>query len=370
MNKTWHMNRNGGDSLGRVPLSRFDLYLALILVATLVAGCVDAARRANVRTNRSPTAGTRQRVELTPRDVGLPELDDLVESGDFRIVRQPQDITATQYQLEWPWMAELFEDVGSAGRSDEALLARLDSLGSDGNSRYGALNFRAQLQRRAGQCDDAKRTLDICLKEDPDQHLHHFQAALIAMCHLERSENPIMKWRYSSLLQAAYERAFSSDSSVSAYRLYLCYALQLTPKGFGGDPDRALRLAEEGLRMGDDGFLVVRAELRLLRGRSSEALVDLDIACRKGLFRSEAFLRGTTAALANNDMARARRYAGFLIGVNPRFADNWIAAGKVCWAEGRRQAARLCFRQALSLAPDSAPALRAMESLQKEDEGK
>ncbi len=363
------MNQHTDERLGTGLTWRDDGTLALTVILIVVVAQFDAPYRADAPRPQRPPPVEATTLTVRSTDVGLPALEAITTAVPVRIVRQPSDIAPARYCAEWPWMAALFEQDGATPPSDAVLLERLASLGAPPDRQPGVWNIQAQLARRAGRMSEAHELAERARDDDPDQHLHHYQAALIAMAELSRTENPLLQWRYASRMKTAYERAFACQPTVSAYRQYLCHALQQTPRGFGGDPDRALRLADEGVAMGDDAFLVVRAELRLARRESTPAFRDLDEACRLGVFRSTAFIAGVDAALAARDLERARRYAGFLLGVNPRYAGNWLAAGRVCEAEGRRDAARTCYQQARHLAPDSGRVRRALESLGNKDEG-
>ena len=80
---------------------------------------------------------------------------------------------------------------------------------------------------------------------------------------------------------------------------------------------RALRMANDGVGMGQKAFYVVRADVHRLRGERTLAFADYDRAIEERVFKLNAFLAAADLAAEQQDWPRARRYLEWAVHCRP-----------------------------------------------------
>ncbi len=317
--------------------------LLVNLIILIVGGCVQA-----YLTRPVPRDINSAVPELRPEQVGLPAMHEITDVSRFDILRQPQNISPKLYIDSWPALKQVFalqQDESSTKQIEQTLNKLIDTA-----DRYGVLNLQAQRSRQSVDRDTAERLIQECIDAEPDQHLHHFQSALLSFDKLTDTRNPIAKWGYSNAVLSAYERAFALEPKIRAYRYYLVFAYQQTPQGFGGNPKRALNLATEAINF-DPAFFLVRTHLYLLRDEIDDAFDDMDRAIASGFYKTTTLHDAIRAALQREDYGRAKRWAAYTIGVHSRWPDNWVLTARVLYASGQHSNALRCIEHALKLDP-------------------
>jgi tetratricopeptide (TPR) repeat protein len=234
-------------------------------------------------------------------------------------VEQPTGIALDAYVKSWPGLAPRVARIGHGERG--AVKAELKQLAASGGITDGELNLLAQLAREDGELDDAQAFAERAVALNPKQPLDHFQRAMIAYTRLSKATNKLEQWKWHRQAKAAYEAAFALDPKPIPYRYYLVYSYLQTPAYAGGDKDRALRLAQEGLSMGQKEFYVIRADVHRVRGEDAAAWADYDRAIAENTFKLRSFLAAGDRALELKDTARAKRYFEWAVKCRPDSKD-------------------------------------------------
>jgi tetratricopeptide (TPR) repeat protein len=275
---------------------------------------------------------------------------------DVRHVEQPTGIAADTYLNAWQ---ELGPPLARLARGDTlGARSELEGVMASGHGSAGQRNLLAQLDREAGRLDQAERLIRQAIAAEPREALHHFQRAMICFARLRDSTGPFSKWRWHVKTRDAYRHAFDLDPRAVSYRYYLAYSCLQEPALLGGDKDRALALAQEGIGLGLEEFYVVRADCHRLRGEAGPALADYDTAIRLRIYKHRSFLAAVRLALARHDGARARRYADWGVLCQPKSPDVHEALGDYYVAVRDSAPASNAYARAIELNP-SDQALRA-----------
>lgn len=276
-------------------------------------------------------------------------------------VEQPTGIALNDYVQVWPqlerYVARLRQGAEVAVKGDLRRLADTTAL-SD-----GALNLLAQLERQDAMLDDAERLIEKAIAAAPKQHLHHFQQAMVFFARLSQASGSLKRWKWQRKTRDAYGRAFELDSRPVPYRYYLAYTYLQTPGIVGGDKDKALRIAEEGIAMGHKEFYVVRADVHRLRGELSPAFEDYDTAIAENVFKLNSFLAAGQLALDRKDWKRARRYFEWSVRCRPDSPRTHEGLGDYYAAAGDRRAAAASYEAAVRADPHSSQARQKLEKL-------
>lgn len=230
-------------------------------------------------------------------------------------VEQPTGIELTDYLRVWPELDPYVVRLRQGERT--AVKEDLRRLAATKKPSDGALNLLAQLERQDEMLDDAEVFIEQAIDADPDQHLHHFQQAMIFFARLSLASRPLSRWNWQQKTRDAYQRAFELDPRPVPYRYYLAYTYLQAPGIAGGDKEKALRMAQEGIAMGQKEFYVVRADVHRLRGEQAEAFADYDRAMSENVFKLNSFLAAGHLALEKNDWPRARRYFDWSVRCRP-----------------------------------------------------
>jgi len=229
-------------------------------------------------------------------------------------VEQPGGIDLADYVAAWPALAPYVVRLRQGGR--DAVKSDLQRLAQSASPPEGALNLLAQLDREDGRLDESRVLIERAVAANRDQHLHYFQQAMVAFAQLSRASG-LGRWTWQQKTRAAYQRAFDLDPRPVPYRFYLVYSLAQTPGFAGGDKDRALRMADEGVGMGEKAFYVVRADVHRFRGERALAFADYDRAIEERVFKLNAFLAAGDLAAEQQDWPRARRYLEWAVHCRP-----------------------------------------------------
>jgi tetratricopeptide (TPR) repeat protein len=260
-------------------------------------------------------------------------------------LEQPTAISREEYIKAWPSLEEALQlpspqDTAAA----EALLRRARPTDA-------ALNVVAQLARQHGRLGDAERDIQRAITLAPNQHLHYFQLAMISYAHLQAASGKLDRWKWHRKTRAAYKKAFELEPRGVSYRYYLAYSYLQEPRLMGGSTEKALQMAEEGIRMGLAQFYVVRADAHRFRGELGEAFADYDRSIQAKIFKLNSFVAATTLALDKRDMERARRYADWSVSCRPDSAMTHEVLGDYYALARDRTAAERAYRNALTADP-------------------
>jgi len=287
-----------------------------------------------------------------------------LENSDVMLpthVEQPTGIELTDYVQVWPqlepYVVRLRQGAGVAVKGDLRRLA--DTTGASD----GALNLLAQLERQDAMLDDAERLIGKAIAAVPKQHLHHFQHAMIFFARLSQASGSLKRWKWQRKTRDAYARAFELDSRPVPYRYYLSYSYLQTPGIVGGDKDKALRMAQEGIAMGQKEFYVVRADVHRLRGELAPALADYDIAIAENVFKLNSFLAAGQLALERKDWKRAKRYFEWSVRCRPDSPRTHEGLGDYYAAAGDRRASAAAYEAAVRADPYYSQARQKLEKL-------
>jgi hypothetical protein len=284
--------------------------------------------------------------------VSLPLMAAATEPTPPFIFNQPTRIEDAAYRERWPALAPCLEQLGAPRERC------LDALGERDDSRAGVLNLRAQQLRLQGQLEAAEDAIEAAVAREPEQHLHHFQQAMIAFATLQAARTPLDQWRAASAVEDAYRKAFSLQSAGRYYRYYLAYALLQKPAFVGGDKQQALKLADDGVALGDPAFLVVRADVHRVLEQPEAALADYDAAQAANVYKRSSFAEAVRLALVRDDTARAERYLAFIDQAQPDWPGRWLLRADYLLANNDADGARRCLQQGQQRHPDD-KALRA-----------
>ncbi|HVT15524.1 MAG TPA: tetratricopeptide repeat protein [Thermoanaerobaculia bacterium] len=274
---------------------------------------------------------------------------------DLRVtyVDVPSGIDLADYLAAWPGLEPYVARLRQGDRN--AAKTQLQSLAASPTPSDGALNLLAQLEREDGRLDAAEALGAHAIRLNPREHRHHFQQAMLFFARLTRASG-LERWLWQQRTKDAYQRAFDLDPRPVPYRYYLVYSLLQTPAFAGGDKAKALRLAQDGIDMGQKEFLVVRADVQRLRGDDARAFADYDRAMAERVFKLSSFLAAGQRALEKKDRARAKRYYVWAIRCRPDSARAHEGLGDSYAGAGDERAAAAEYAEALRLDPRSTSA--------------
>lgn len=260
-------------------------------------------------------------------------------------LEQPTAISREEYIKAWPSLEEAVPQPSPRdAAAAEALLRRARPTDA-------GLNVVAQLERQDGRLGDAERDIERAIILAPNQHLHYFQLAMICYARLQAASGPLDRWKWHRKTRAAYEKSFKLEPRGVSYRYYLAYSYLQEPRLMGGSDEKALQMAEEGIRMGLTQFYVVRADAHRFRGELGEAFADYDRSIQAKIFKLNSFVAATRLALDKHDMARARRYADWSVHCRPDSAKTHEVLGDYYALARDRTSAERAYRKALTVAP-------------------
>lgn len=278
-------------------------------------------------------------------------------------VEQPSGIELTEYVPAWPGLEPYVARLRQGSRLD--VKADLRRLVRTTASSDGALNLLAQLEREDSNLDEAELLIERAITSNPRQHLHHFQQAMIFFARLSHASGPLARWKWQRKTRDAYQKAFELNPRPVPYRYYLAYSYLQTPGIAGGDKDKALRLAQEGIDTGQREFYVVRADVYRLRGEIDPALADYDRAIAEKVFKLNSFLAAASLALERKDWQRAKTYSEWAVRCRPDSPRTHEGLGDYYAAVGDRRAATAAYETALGVDPDHSQAREKLVKLQR-----
>jgi len=282
---------------------------------------------------------------------------------DVTHVEQPSAIELDDYVRTWPEL----QVYASRLTGPEAGNVKVDLQRdvSAANPAGGMLNLLAQIERQEGRLDEAERLIERAIALQPDQHLHHFQQAMIFYARLQQATWGLSRWRWHRRIKDAYRRAFELNPRPVPYRYYLAYTYLQEPTLMGGDKDEGFRLAQEGIEIGLKEFYVVRADAHRSRNETVEAFADYDTAIKLRTFKLNSFLAAGHLALDRKDFERARRYFEWAVNCRPENARTHGGLGDYLAAIGDRPAAVRAYEASLQRDPACADILEKLASLKQ-----
>ena len=247
---------------------------------------------------------------------------------------QPTGIELPAYVATWPALKPYV--VRLQASQGAAVLAELKQRALAPGVSDGELNLLAQLEWQHGELDVAETAITRAVTLQPNQPAHAFQEAMISFAHLRRASGMMDRWKWQRRTRDAYQRAFDLDPRNPSARYYLAYSYMNTPAIGGGDKDKALKLAGDGVALGQDEFYVVRADAHRLRGEHEAAVADYDRAIERRAFKLSGFLDAGADELKRQDIARAKRYYEWAVycradspGAHEGLGDYYVAVGNV-----------------------------------------
>jgi len=285
------------------------------------------------------------------------------EAPGITYVEQPTGIALADYVKVWPALESYvtrLEKQETAEVASDLRRGAAESAPSD-----GVLNLLAQMERQAGNLDEAERLMGRALEMNPKQHLHHFQQAMISYARLQRASGRLERWKLHSATKDAYRKAFDLDPRPIPYRYYLAYTLLQEPRLAGGDKDEALRMAQEGIDMGLVEFYVVRADIHRQRGEVAPAWADYDRSITEKIFKLNSFIAAGHLALERQELERARRYFEYAVRCRPDSPRPHEGLGDYYAAAGDTGAAARAYENALSRDQTYAPAREKLAKLDR-----
>lgn len=265
-------------------------------------------------------------------------------------VDQPTGIDLADYVVAWPGLEPYVARLQQGQR--DAVKAQLQRLAVAPAPSDGALNLLAQLEREDGKLDSAEALIARAITSNPSQHRNHFQQAMVFFARLSRASG-LGRWTWQQKTRDAYQRAFALDPRPLPYRYYLVYTLLQTPAFAGGDKDQALRLAQDGINMGQKELYVVRADVHRLRGEKAQAFADYDRAIAEQIFKLSSFLAAGLLAIDEQDRPRARQYFEWAVRCRPGNPRTHEGLGDYYAAGGDPGAATAAYEEALRIDPKS-----------------
>ena len=267
-------------------------------------------------------------------------------------MEQSTGIDVVQYLEAWPGLEPAVVQLRAGARdAAKADLRRVSAAASSD----GALNLLAQLEREDANLDDSESLIGKAIASNPKQHLHHFQQAMVFFARLSRASG-LNRWSWHRKTRDAYQRAFDLDPRPVPYRYYLVYTFLQSPGIAGGDKDKALRMAQEGVDRAQKEFYVVRADVHRLRGDQAPAFSDYDRAIAERTFKLNSFLAAGQLALQKKAPDRARRYFDWAVSCRPDSARTHEGLGDYYAAVGDARSAVAAYEAALRTDPHHAPA--------------
>lgn len=280
---------------------------------------------------------------------------------------QPKDIEMELYRSSWPAL----EDCISKLQSHDTLGAEtcLQNLATQDRAKDGALNLLTQIQRHRGNLDQAWDIIDQAIELSPKQHLHYFQKALIAFKQRAASSFFLSQWKWHSRTKDAYEKALALEPRMLPYRYYVFYSYINTPAIGGGDKDKALRIAQEGIDLGIRECHLLRADAYRVLDKLPEAFADYDTSITLHLFKKnlESFRGAGYAAMNRRDWTRTKRYFDYLVECRADRADSYDCLGDYFLAVGDTVNAIKAFETALQKNPEFGPSSEKMSRLKRKE---
>lgn len=264
-------------------------------------------------------------------------------------VEQPTGIELIEYIKVWPELAHYVDQLRQGDRM--TVTADLRRQAAMTVQSDGALNLLAQLEREDGALDSAQSLIQRAVASNQKQPLHHFQQAMIFFARLSKASG-LGRWDWHQKTRDAYQRAFDLDPRRVAYRYYLVYTYVQSPGFVGGDKDKALRMAQEGLDLGQKEFSVVRADVHRHRGESAAAFANYDSSIAEGVFKLNSFLAAGHLALEKKDHSRARQYFEWAVRCRPDSPRTHDGLGDYYSAVGDQRAAGAAYEAALRVDPN------------------
>ena len=307
-----------------IPVRKRFVFGAGLVVGSFVMGVVVAVVLWSMSTLKGPPEPDPPSLAISSAEtdadrLGVASLDALSSSPSLRVFKQSTSITDDQYLAAWPDVAE------DLNRAPE-----IDPMSED----PARLNLHARHLLQSGDFEAANQVIARAIEFDPEHALHQLQAGMIALGAMNAEQQPMKRWPLSVQTQNAMEAALRLDPDLSAARLYVVYTLELAPRGFGGDPQRAMTLLNEAIERGDSEFLPVRARIRLRRGERQAGLDDALRAMAEGVYHPATFTRASDAALKSDDNDNAVRFASFAVRMEPKNIENWRALSIALTASG------------------------------------
>jgi tetratricopeptide (TPR) repeat protein len=300
---------------------------------------------------------------MTPEQATRSNTQNFPVRNGITHLEQPVDIDGVIYSATWPSLAALVAQLERGNPSGTK--STLKDLIARGKADDGAFNLLAQIERHNGDLDIAFNRIEGAIKTAPRQHLHYFQLALICFQLREKASSGLDRWKWHSRTQESYEKALELEPKGVYYRYYVAYSYMTTPAAVGGDKEKALKLAQEGIHLGLNAFYVIRADVYRSLGRLALAFADYDRSLQLRFFKTNSFLGALHSALEQKDFTRAKSYCAFLVAAKSDEARAHEACGDYLSAIGDIDKAIQSYRTALQKNPNLTTAAEKLSRLKK-----
>ena len=274
---------------------------------------------------------------------------------------QPTGIALSAYAETWPGLKPYVQRLQAS--QSTAVRTELEQRAAGAGISDGELNLLAQLEWQHGDLDQADKAIAGAVALQPKQPAHAFQQAMISFAHLRRASGSLERWKWQRQTKDAYQRTFDLDPKNHSARYYLAYSYMNTPAIGGGDKDKALKLSEGGIELGQDEFYVVRADAHRLRGEHDAASADYDTAMHRRVCKLSGFLEAGADELKRPDLARAKRYFEWAVYCRADSAAAHEGLGDYHAAANNVPAAIRCYQTALQKSPGLASAKLKLDRL-------
>jgi tetratricopeptide (TPR) repeat protein len=274
----------------------------------------------------------------------------------------PRNIDLQLYLTTWP---SLKECIGFLTLRDtlkaEGCLRNLINMGT---AIDGALNLTAQIQRKRGKLDQAGNLIEEAINLSPREHLHYFQKALIAFEQRAKA-SLLFQWTWHLRTKDAYERALVLAPRMLPYRYYVFYSYINTPFIGGGDKNKGLKIAQDGITLGMQECYLMRADAYLALDKMKEAFADYDTCISLHLFKQnlESYRNAGYAALKKKDWRHSKRYFDYLITCRPDLPQSYDCLGDYYLAVNDRPNAINAYKAALAIRPGFSRSVEKLKEL-------
>lgn len=277
---------------------------------------------------------------------------------------QPSGIKLADYAATWPALGPYLQRLQAA--QGAAVGADLRARAAVAVVTDGELNLLAQLAWQHGDLEIADQAIARAVALRPDEPVHAFQQAMICFAHLRSASGLMDRWKWQRRTRDAYQRTFDLDSRNIPARYYLAYTCLNTPAIGGGDKDRALKLSEDGIALGQDEFFAVRADAHRVRGEYAAACADYDTAIERKVIKLGGLLEAGAEALARREWPRARKYFDWAVYCRADSAGAHEGLGDYYAAVNDLPAAARAYETALQRDPNLASAKEKLVRLPKQ----
>lgn len=227
----------------------------------------------------------------------------LAEFNDLIVLKQAKIVPNELILSEWP----------EAKRCLINNSINIDCVNAH-NTNWSML-LKAKWYQLNGDLKEATDIIDLSLSKETSHHLNYFQKAVLLYQKLQLTKTGKEQWVLSMGLAKNYKSALEINPDIFQYRYYMAYHYLQTPKKYGGDPSIAFKLADDGVKNGQDEFYPVRADIYLALGNIESAINDYREAINKNIYKRSSFekasmiegLNDETSKLINDHISKSEK---------------------------------------------------------------